>query len=105
MSSPHDAAKVWSKTEDMLLELLVLADFSHPDIALRLGRSRNAIQLRCTQKGLLLRKHRQDAKKARREAWLRQDEESLAEFLPECSEDPVVPQRTSRGRGIRIGAS
>lgn len=87
----------WSLAENTLLELLILSDASHEQIALRLGRTRNAVQQQAKKRGLSLRKNSQEAKKARREAWLRQDEESLAQYLPECSEAPVRASKVSRG--------
>lgn len=96
-TSVKSEANRWSAQDDLILELLV-GTHTYQQIALRLGRSAGSVQLRASRKGLAFRadegeskKRRKELAEERRNAALRASEEDLAEFLPECSEPPVLP--------------
>lgn len=90
-------ADQWSFVEEATLRILV-GTFTYEQIALRLGRTPSAVQLRASRLGLSPRAHagkeriiaEAEAVEAQ-EARLRASEEDLAEFLVECDEKPAEP--------------
>lgn len=96
LSIKKEAGK-WTAKEDFALRLLA-GTMSYRQIAPQLGRTYysvmrrgTALKLRVSQEAAAELAMSRLAEQQRKEALLLADEESLAEFLPECSEPPVLP--------------
>lgn len=95
-------ANVWTPQEDLILSLLV-GTATHAQIAVRLGRSKGAVQLRASRKGYLsrgeLREQAQtqaEAAQARRTRLLLTDPADLSAFCEIPTEKPVLPHPGGR---------
>ena len=95
-------ASRWTPTDLFVLELLA-GTHSYEEIALRLGRTPSAVQRQASRKGLRVRASASGDRAARAAqehladiARLRAEEESLAEFVPDCDEPPTNPRAGSR---------
>lgn len=103
VTSARTEASKWTATEDTILFLMVGSGATYAQIALRLGRSEGAVQRRASRNGLSQRaeasaqgKTRKNLSEARRTALLAAEEASLAAYVPECDEDPVIPHTGGR---------
>lgn len=106
--SKNPAPRPWTEQEILLLELL-LPLHTHSEIALRLGRTRNQVQVKCRKLGLSKRRDAAEnlsgfRKRVENER-LSADVAQLAEYVPECDEDPPIPQVKARNGSIRAGSA
>lgn len=90
-------ASRWSEKERFALRLMA-GSMSYRQIAPRLGRTYYSVMrmgatlgLNLTNLGKVERARERALEEARKEALLTQDSESLAEFVPECLEEPLLP--------------
>lgn len=97
VTSVKKEANKWSPQDDFTLMILT-GTHTYQEIALRLGRSKEAVQRRASRMGLKpLEEAAQDAeiaeiaKKRAEKALLEASEEDLSEFLVECEEEPAKP--------------
>lgn len=102
VSLKSQRANRWQPEEDFVLMMLV-GKVPYAQIALRLGRTKHAVEHRASKKGYSQRQEQagdrethKNRSEALREASLRLTEDDLAEFLPDCDDDPVLPHYGTR---------
>lgn len=95
-------ANRWTASENFILTMF-LGQASYAEIALRLGRKPGAVQRQASRTGASQRaewsqerESKRAKSKAHSESLLKQTEEDLAAYLPECFEDPVLPHAGDR---------